>query len=81
MPFVEIKMLAGATRAQKAALVDDVTRSLVERVGKRPDTIHIVITEVARENWGVGGRLTDESVAADLPLDRPGEDADAESAQ
>ncbi|MGB0696764.1 MAG: tautomerase family protein [Rhodospirillaceae bacterium] len=29
-------------------------------MGKRPETIHIVIDEVAEENWGFSGMLTDE---------------------
>lgn len=60
MPYVNIRILAGATRAQKAELVRDVTGSLVRVLGKRPDHTHVVIDEVAEENWGFGGMLTDD---------------------
>jgi 4-oxalocrotonate tautomerase len=59
MPYVRIEITAGATRDQKEALVADVTRSLVDRLGKRPEHIHVVIDEVAEENWGFAGQLTD----------------------
>lgn len=60
MPYVRIEITAGASRDQKRALVEDVTRSLVQRLGKSPEHIHVVIDEVAEENWGFAGQLTDE---------------------
>lgn len=64
MPYVRIEVTAGATRDQKRALVADVTRSLVDTLGKRPEHIHVVIAEVPEENWGFAGKLTDEWRAA-----------------
>jgi len=60
MPYVNVQLLEGVTRAEKAALVGDITRSLVERLGKTPETIHIVIQEIPDENWGFAGMLTDD---------------------
>ena len=60
MPYVNIQILSGATRAQKSALVRDVTDSLVRELGKQPEHIHVVIQEVAEENWGFAGLLTDD---------------------
>lgn len=60
MPYVNVKILQGASREQKKHLVQDITKSLVERLGKKPETIHIVIDEIADENWGFGGMLTDD---------------------
>jgi len=60
MPYVNIQITAGATRAQKAALVRDVTESLVRELQKRPEHIHVVIQEIAEEDWGFAGLLTDE---------------------
>jgi 4-oxalocrotonate tautomerase len=59
MPYVNVQITQGASRADKAALVRDITASLV-RMGKRPEHIHIVIQEIADENWGFEGMLTDE---------------------
>ncbi len=60
MPYVNVQITQGASRRQKAALVQDVTDSLVRHLGKKPEHIHIVIQEIAEENWGFEGLLTDE---------------------
>lgn len=60
MPYVNIQITTGSTREQKSQLVADVTRSLVNVLGKKPEHIHVVIEEIAEENWGFAGILTDE---------------------
>lgn len=60
MPYVNVRILAGATRAQKARLVADITASLVDVLGKRPEHTHVVIDEVDPANWGFAGRPTSE---------------------
>lgn len=60
MPYVNVQILAGASVAQKRAVVSDITRSLVSRLGKKPEHIHIVIDEIATDNWGYAGELTTE---------------------
>jgi 4-oxalocrotonate tautomerase len=60
MPYVNIQIIQGATREQKSQLVQEVTDSLVRILGKKPEHIHIVIQEVAEENWGFAGLLTDD---------------------
>ena len=60
MPYVNIQITKGATRAQKAELVRDVTESLARVLGKRPEHTHVVIQEIEEENWGYAGLLTDD---------------------
>lgn len=60
MPYVNIQITRGATREQKATLVRDVTQSLERTLGKRPEHVHIVIQEIAEEDWGFAGLLTDD---------------------
>jgi 4-oxalocrotonate tautomerase len=60
MPYVNIQITKGATREQKAQLVNDITESLVRVLGKKPEHTHIVIQEIDEENWGFAGLLTDE---------------------
>ncbi|HEX4695281.1 4-oxalocrotonate tautomerase family protein [Sphingomonas sp.] len=57
MPFVSIRISGHATKDQKSGIVADVTRSLVERLGKNPAVVQIVIDEVSTENYGAGGQL------------------------
>jgi 4-oxalocrotonate tautomerase len=60
MPYFNIQITQGATRAQKSQLVKEVTDSLVRIMGKKPEHTHIVIQEIAEENWGFTGMLTDD---------------------
>jgi 4-oxalocrotonate tautomerase len=60
MPYVNIQITQGATRSQKSQLVKEVTDSLVRIMGKKPEHTHIVIQEIAEENWGFMGMLTDD---------------------
>ncbi|MFW2831351.1 tautomerase family protein [Sphingomonas sp. ID0503] len=57
MPFVDIRLAGSASREQKAGIVADVTRSLVERLGKNPAAVQVNITELSTENYGAGGQL------------------------
>ncbi len=60
MPYINLQITKGATRDQKRELVRDMTDSLVRVLGKKPEHIHIVIQEIAEEDWGFAGMLTDE---------------------
>ena len=60
MPYVNVQITAGASREQKAEIVRDITDSLQRVLGKNPEHIHVVLQEVAEENWGYAGLLTDE---------------------
>jgi len=60
MPYVNIQITKGATRAQKAQLVKEVTDSFARILGKKPEHTHVVIQEIDEENWGFSGFLTDE---------------------
>ena len=57
MPFIAIELAGPATRAQKAAIVADVTRSMVERLGKPAAAVQVVINEHSTENYGSNGIL------------------------
>jgi 4-oxalocrotonate tautomerase len=61
MPYVNIKITkSGVTKAHKRALVQGITKLLVETLGKKPEHTHIVIDLVKEDNWGYAGMLTDE---------------------
>ncbi len=60
MPYINVQITQGSTREQKETLVREMTDSLVRVLGKQPEHIHIVIEEIADENWGYAGMLTDE---------------------
>jgi 4-oxalocrotonate tautomerase len=57
MPFIAIELAGTATREQKAAVVADITRSMVERLGKPAAAVQVVIKEHSTENYGSNGIL------------------------
>jgi 4-oxalocrotonate tautomerase len=61
MPYVNEKITRdGVTPEQKRQIVEDITNSLVNTLGKKPEHIHIVIDEIEPENWGFAGMLTSD---------------------
>ncbi len=64
MPYVNVRLLEGPTKEQKAQIVKEFTDTLVRVLGKNPQNTHIVIDEVARENWGHAGGLVSDRPAA-----------------
>lgn len=60
MPYVNVQITKGATQEQKSELIKDITDSLVRVLNKKPEHTHIVIQEIAEENWGFAGLRTDE---------------------
>lgn len=60
MPYVNVRITKdGVTTQQKRQIVEQITRTLVDVLGKRPEHTHIVIDEVELQNWGFAGLLTD----------------------
>jgi 4-oxalocrotonate tautomerase len=68
MPYVNIKVTregtspdhAGVTPEQKAALIKGVSELLLKVLNKPLDWTFVVINEVEKEDWGVGGLPVDE---------------------
>ncbi|HNS94246.1 MAG TPA: 2-hydroxymuconate tautomerase [Thauera sp.] len=48
-------MIEGRTEDQKRAVIAKVTQALVEAVGAPVETVRVVIREVPKTNWGIGG--------------------------
>jgi len=61
MPYVNIKITKeGATKEQKAKLIEGATNLLQEVLGKNPATTVVVIDEVDTNNWGIAGQQVTE---------------------
>jgi 4-oxalocrotonate tautomerase len=59
MPYVNIRLARGSelTREKKRALIEGITRLLVETLDKKPEHTHIVIDEIDPDSWGFAGML------------------------
>lgn len=61
MPYVNVRITRdGVSAEQKQRIVKEITDTLVNVLGKKPEHTHVVIDEVEPENWGFAGKLTSE---------------------
>ncbi len=56
MPYVEFNLTKGATKEQKAQLVEGVTDLLVKVLDKNPSSTQVIIKEIEADSWGISGR-------------------------
>jgi 4-oxalocrotonate tautomerase len=57
MPVVIVELWEGRSVEQKRALCKAITDAMVEHADARPDGLHVIIHEVAKENWARAGVL------------------------
>ncbi|NEP55015.1 MAG: 4-oxalocrotonate tautomerase [Moorea sp. SIO3C2] len=57
MPIIRVEILPGRTVEQKRELVETLTRETARIAGCSVESIYVVIEDVKKENWGVGGQL------------------------
>jgi 4-oxalocrotonate tautomerase len=57
MPILRLEMHPGRTVDQKRAFVREATRVIVETLVCPPESVDVVISEVAREDWAKAGKL------------------------
>lgn len=60
MPFAQIHIIEGRTEEQKRAIIEKVTAALVEAVGVPVETVRVLISEVPKTQWGIGGKTAKE---------------------
>lgn len=59
MPIVNIQLIEGRSAEQKEALIEKVTAACVESIDCTPESVRILLSDVATQDFGVAG----ESVA------------------
>jgi len=62
MPVVIVEMWAGRTIEQKRQLAEGITASF-EKIGTPKEAVHIVMNDVPKHNWAIGGKLASEREA------------------
>ena len=60
MPVIKVEMLAGRSTDEKRRLVKAFTDSFIEICGGKPQSVNVILTDVAREDWGFGGELVSD---------------------
>lgn len=57
MPIIKVEILEGRSREQKRELAQVLTKETARIIKVNEASIFVVIDEVTKENWAVGGEL------------------------
>lgn len=60
MPIIRIEMFEGRDEATKRRLVRAMTDTMVEVTGCSAASVSVVIHNVAKQDWGLGGELASD---------------------
>ncbi|HVN24409.1 MAG TPA: 4-oxalocrotonate tautomerase [Syntrophorhabdales bacterium] len=60
MPIIQVNILEGRTVDQKRKFVADVTEAVVKSLGVKPDTVRIIIHEMAKHEYAIAGVLVSD---------------------
>ncbi len=55
MPVVRIDLWKGRDKEKKKELIEKVTSALVDAIDCPTEAVHVIINEVEKDNWGIGG--------------------------
>ncbi len=64
MPTIRVEMFEGRTAEQKRALVAALTDACVRSIGASPDSVDILLFDIAKQDWATGGVLWSDKGAA-----------------
>ncbi len=55
MPLVQVSIAAGRSRVQKDELARQLTRAVCDSLAAPVESVRVILTEVAEENWFASG--------------------------
>jgi len=55
MPVVRIDLWKGREKEKKEELIEKVTSAVADAIGCSTEAVQIIINEVDKDNWGIGG--------------------------
>jgi 4-oxalocrotonate tautomerase len=55
MPIANLLILEGRTAHDKQELIRAVTAAIVDTLEVKPESVRVIVHEVQKENWGIGG--------------------------
>ena len=55
MPIAHVLIMEGREPEQKKALIRSVTAAIADSLQARPDSVRVIVQEVPKEHWGIGG--------------------------
>jgi 4-oxalocrotonate tautomerase len=63
MPLVHIELVAGRSQEQLKQLCADVTSAIVKNTGAPAEHVHVILSEMAKDRYAVGGVLKSDEEA------------------
>jgi 4-oxalocrotonate tautomerase len=57
MPIIRVEMFEGRDAELKQHLVESLTAEMVRITGCGEASVNVIITDIKKENWGMGGEL------------------------
>lgn len=67
MPTIRVEMLEGRTPEQKRALAAALTEACARTIGAAPESIDVLLFDIAKQDWAKGGVPWSERLAAAKP--------------
>jgi len=56
MPIIQAFLIEGRSPEQKSAFIAAVTEAATRTVGAPPESVRVIITEMPKTDFGIGGR-------------------------
>ncbi|EUC18780.1 MULTISPECIES: 2-hydroxymuconate tautomerase [Paraburkholderia] len=60
MPIIQVYMMEGRSDEQKTKLIEALTSATVEQVGAPRESVRVLISEMPKTHWGIGGKTAKE---------------------
>ena len=60
MPLAQIHILEGRSSDQVRTLISAVTVAIAESLGVKAENVRVIVTEVSKDHWGIGGSTARE---------------------
>jgi len=60
MPIIIAHILEGRSKKIKAALIRNITAAVVETLNADPESVRVILSEMPRDQYGLGGKTVEE---------------------
>ncbi len=60
MPVIRVEMYKGRSVEQKRAAARALTQAFIDTCGGTPQSVHVMFTDVEKEDWAVAGVLASD---------------------
>ncbi len=60
MPICQIFLMEGRTVEQKRRLIEKITDAMHESIGAPRESVRVILTEMPKEHFGIGGKSAAE---------------------